>query len=150
MKPSFNVEDLVMHRGAMNLLDSIDDYGDDWLRAKLEVRNDAMFACEYGVPSWLGMEYLAQAIGAFEGINRRLQGSVPKLGFLVGSRKYVCNTDYFSPGMLLTLQVSREMQAENGLAVFRCELTGEGVVATADINVFQPENAEEFLKGAIV
>jgi len=149
MKASFNVEDLLMHRGAMSLLDSIDDYGDDWLRAKLEVRSDAMFAGDCGVPSWLGMEYLAQAIGAFEGVNRRLQGSAPKLGFLVGSRKYVCNTDYFSTGLLLTLQVVREIQAENGLAVFRCELTGEGVEASANINVFQPENAEEFLKGKI-
>ena len=33
----YRVEDLVPHRGAMCLLDSIDDYGADWLRASLTV-----------------------------------------------------------------------------------------------------------------
>jgi len=150
VKRSFSVEELVMHRGSMSLLDSIDDYGDDWLRAKVEIRKDSMFADEHGVPSWVGMEYLAQAIGAFEGMKRRLQGSVPKLGFLVGSRKYTCTNDYFKFGQVLTLMVEHEMQADNGLAVFCCELTGEGVEASSNLNVFQPENAEEFLKGVSV
>lgn len=147
MKPQFSVEELVMHRGAMSLLDSIIDYGDDWLRAKVEIGRDSMFADECGVPSWVGMEYLAQAIGAFEGLKRRLQGDVPKLGFLVGSRRYACSSDYFKIGQVLTLQIKQEMRAENGLAVFYCELTGEGVEASSNLNVFQPENAEEFLKG---
>ena len=33
----YRVEDLVPHRGAMSLLDSIDDYGPDWLRATVTV-----------------------------------------------------------------------------------------------------------------
>ncbi len=149
MKPEFGVEDLVMHRGSMNLLDSIVAYGDDWLSAKVEIKDDSMFADERGVPSWIGMEYLAQAIGAYEGVKRRLQGTAPRLGFLVGSRRYTCSTDYFKTGQVLTLRVEHEMQSENGLGVFRCKLTGDDVEASANLNVFQPENVEEFLKGAV-
>ena len=148
MKADFTIEEVVMHRGAMNLLDKILDYGDDWLKASLEIKENAMFADQRGVPAWVGMEYLAQTIGAYEGVQRRLQGSSPKLGFLVGSRKYRCNVDYFLPGQILSLYVEREMQAENGLGVFKCELTGQqGVEASANLNVYQPDNAEEFLKG---
>ena len=35
---SYRVEELVPHRGAMCLLDTIDGYGEDWLRAALTVR----------------------------------------------------------------------------------------------------------------
>ena len=149
MKTDFTVEEVVMHRGAMNFLDEILDYGEDWLQAGVHITGNSMFADDRGVPGWVGMEYLAQAIGAYEGVQRRLQGSRPRLGFLVGSRKYRCNVDYFAPGQVLSLYVVREILADNGLGVFKCELTGpQGVEASANLNVYQPENAEEFLKGS--
>ncbi len=150
MKPVFSVEELVMHRGKMSLLDSIVDYGDNWLSAEVEINRNSMFADEHGVPGWVGMEYLAQAIGAYEGARQRLQGDIPKLGFLVGSRKYSCSVDYFEFDLVLSLYVECEMQSDNGLGVFRCILTGDGVEASANLNIFQPENAEVFLKGVTV
>ncbi len=150
MKPQFSVEDVVMHRGAMSLLDEIIDYDDTWLRANVNIRKESMFAQASGVPAWIGMEYLAQAIGAFEGVRRRLQGGKPKLGFLVGSRSYVCSVDYFAFGQVLSLYVVQEMQAENGLGVFRCELSGQGVTAQANLNVYQPEDADQFLRESML
>lgn len=151
MESQYSVADLVPHSGKMSLLSAITSYGEDWLEAEVCINADSMFVDERGVPAWLGMEYLAQAIGAYAGLQERLQGGIPKLGFLVGSRKYLSSTDYFSLGEVLSLRVEREMQAENGLSVFRCQLKGLGqdVEASTTLNVFQPEDAQQFLQDAM-
>ena len=147
MITEYEVDDLVPHSGQMSLLTAITDYGEDWLSARVDITADSMFADGRGVPSYVGLEYLAQAIGAFAGLQERLRGESPKLGFLLGTRKYSCSTDYFLPGDQLELKVVRNMQAENGLSAFECSLQGKDYRATASLNVFQPDDAEQFLQG---
>lgn len=149
MSSEYSVAELVPHSGKMSLLDSIIEYGDDWLHAEVGISKDSMFVEERGVPAWIGMEYMAQAIGAYAGLQERLDGSSPKLGFLLGTRKYVCSVDYFPIGKTLSLTVKREMQAENGLSVFQCVLQSDGIEATASLNVYQPDDADKFLQEAI-
>lgn len=156
MTVEYSVAELVPHSGKMSLLSTITGYGEDWLEAEVHINADSMFVDEcsahspsIGVPTWIGMEYLAQAIGAYAGLQQRLQGGKPKLGFLLGSRKYQCSSDYFALGQVLKLRVQREIQAENGLSVFECQLQGEAVEASATLNVFQPEDAEQFLKDSM-
>ncbi len=148
MKSEYSVAQLVPHSGKMSLLDVIVGYGEDWLEAEVHISADSMFVDEHGVPAWVGLEYLAQAIGAYAGLQERLSGGAPKLGFLLGSRHYHSSSDYFKLGQVLSLRVQREMQAENGLSVFQCELHGEGVDAAARLNVFQPDDADTFLQDA--
>ncbi len=145
MKSEYSVEQLVPHSGKMSLLSHISEYGDDWLKAQVQITPESMFADEKGVPAWVGLEYLAQAIGAFAGLQERRQGGVPKVGFLLGTRKYLCSTDYFPLGVTLELLVEEEMQGENGLSVFNGTLTAPELDASARLNVFQPEDAEQFL-----
>ena len=145
---NFSVEDLVPHSGLMSLLDRIVDYGDDWLEAQVDISANTLFLEAQGIPALVGLEYLAQTIAAFSGVEEQLQGNKPKLGFLLGTRKFECSTDYFQLGQTITLKVQREMKAENGLHVFQCVLSGEGLSATATINVFQPEDANTFIKEA--
>lgn len=148
MISEYQVADLVPHSGRMSLLTSITGHGEDWLSAQVVITQDSMFADSKGVPAWVGLEYLAQAIGAFAGLQERLNGESPKLGFLLGTRKYICSTDYFLLGDQLELKVIRNMQAENGLSAFECHLQANSYTATASLNVFQPEDAERFLQGA--
>lgn len=149
MSSEYSVAELVPHSGKMSLLDSITDYGDDWLHAEVCISETSMFVEERGVPAWIGMEYMAQAIGAYAGLQERLEGDLPKLGFLLGTRKYLCSAEFFPIGETLRLMVKREMQAENGLSVFNCVLQGENIEATASLNVYQPEDADKFLQEAI-
>jgi len=124
-------------------------YSENWLHAEVHITADSMFAEDQGVPSWIGLEYLAQAISAYAGLQESARGEKPKIGFLLGSRKYVCSVDYFAIGQTLLLKVTKELQAENGLSAFQCVLSGDNITATATINVFQPDNAEEFLQDVI-
>jgi len=145
----YNVDELVPHSGKMSLLSSIVEYGEGWLHAEVQITSESTFAGDGGVPSWIGLEYMAQAISAYAGLQQRLNGGTPKIGFLLGSRKYLCNTDYFVLNQTLLVKVHLEMLAENGLEVFNCELQGEGVNASAIVNVYQPEDAEKFLRNTI-
>ena len=149
MKVTYSVADLVPHSGKMSLLSTIVDYGDEWLQAEVNITLDSMFADAHGVPAWVGLEYMAQTIAAWAGLQERLNGGMPKIGLLLGSRKYICNTDYFAWGQTLILNVHVEMRAENGLDVFNCEIRGKDIEASALVNVFQPDDAEKFLAGAV-
>ena len=146
MKPNYDITELVPHAGRMCLLDRVVEYGEDWLRAEVGIGPDSLFAEERGVPAWIGIEYMAQAIAAYGGLLERLNGGEPKIGFLLGSRNYACDADYFTIGQNLSIKVTRELIAENGLNVFACELDGEGLHAQAVVNVFQPDDVEQFLE----
>jgi predicted hotdog family 3-hydroxylacyl-ACP dehydratase len=64
----------------MSLLDSIDDYGEDWLRSSLTVRPDSPSRVPGGVPGWAGIEYMAQAACALAGIEPYNVPSDPRSG----------------------------------------------------------------------
>lgn len=146
MSSEFSVEELVPHSGKMSLLDKIIDYGEGWLAAEVKINADSMFVEGNGVPAWIGLEYMAQGIAAYAGLKERRNGGKPKIGFLLGTRKYLCNAEYFETGQVLSLKVKLELLADNGLNVFACELSGKEVSATAVVNVFQPDDAEKFLE----
>lgn len=146
MKPEYEIGELVPHSGHMSLLDRVVDYGEDWMRTEVRVGSESMFADRRGVPSWVGLEYMAQTIAAYAGLQERRQGGAPRVGFLLGSRNYSCDVEYFAVGQNLSIKVTRELIADNGLNVFACELDGEDLHAEAIVNVFQPDDVEQFLK----
>lgn len=153
MAVDFQVEDVVPHTGIMSLLDRVADCGEDWLEAEVRIGRDTLFAEERGVPAWAGIEYMAQAIAAFAGVQRRRRGLEAAVGFLVGTRRYDSSHSYFPPGSRLTIRVEREFQADNGLGVFACEISGETIdhhkiAASAALNVFQPDDVQGFLEQA--
>jgi len=94
---------------------------------------------------------MAQSIGAFGGCRARHGGKPVKIGFLVGSRRYTCTQSYFPVEAQLQVYVKEIIHADNGLCVFECTLQGIGahadIIASANINVFQPEDPEKFLQG---
>lgn len=153
MKLDFHIDDLVPHAGLMSLLDRVIEYEEESLQAEVAIHRDSLFAEDKGVPAWVGIEYMAQTIAAYAGAQRRLNGLNVKVGFLVGSRRYESSHSYFPLGSTLSIEVQREFQADNGLGVFSCVIRGEGpegeaITATAALNVFQPDDVEEFLTGA--
>ena len=148
MKAAYEVAELVPHSGKMSLLSRVVEYDEGWLLAEVDITRESMFVDDRGVPAWVGLEYMAQAIAAYAGLQERIKGGAPKIGFLLGSRKYVSNTEYFNLDRTFQVKVELEMVADNGLNVFNCQLEGAGTMATAVVNVFQPDDAEKFIKEA--
>ena len=136
----FAVEELVPHTDKMVLLDRVIEFDEENMVAEVIVRDDGLFGDGSTVPAWLGIEYMAQTIAALGGMKRRLAGKPLNLGFLLGTRRYDCNLDIFPVGSVLTVSV-KQLVEDQGLGVFDCRITAEGISASAKLNVYQPDSA---------
>jgi predicted hotdog family 3-hydroxylacyl-ACP dehydratase len=130
----------------MLLLDEIDDYGDDWLRASVLIREGALFLEAEGVPSWVGIEWMAQAACAFAGIDRLRSGLSPRIGLLLGTRRYEANVPYFTLGQRLKVTTHLILRDADDLGVFDCHIReGARDLARAQVKACQPEDISRFI-----
>jgi predicted hotdog family 3-hydroxylacyl-ACP dehydratase len=140
--------DLLPHSGPMVLLDCVVAADDESLCAAVQVREDSLFYVDGAVGGWVGLEYMAQAIGAFAGFQARLHGEPVRIGYLLGARDYECKQPRFACGSRLKIYVKRVLQSEDGLAAFDCRIDDEsGLVARANLTVFQTADPEKLLQG---
>jgi predicted hotdog family 3-hydroxylacyl-ACP dehydratase len=143
-----DIRDLLPHSGPMVLLDHVVAVDDESLCAAVQVRKESLFFVDGAVGGWVGLEYMAQAIGAFAGFQARLHGQPVRIGYLLGTRKYECKQPSFAVGSRLKVFVKRVFQSEAGLAAFDCRIDDEnGLVARASLTVFQSADAEKLLQG---
>jgi len=142
-----DIRSLVPHSGTMVLLDRVISADENTLCAEVVIRPDSLFYADGGVGAWVGIEYMAQAIGAWAGYTAQLRGEPVKLGFLLGTRRYECSRPIFISGSVLRVHIQRVFQDENGLGSFECYIDDEeGRIATAAVSVFQPPNVNDFLQ----
>lgn len=136
---------LIPHDLPMSLLDEVVSVSDQALLAKVNIHAHSVFVESGGVPSLVGIEYMAQAIAAFAGHKALSEGHAVALGFLVGTRKYRSSGAYFPVGSTLWIRVEQVLVGDNGLSVFECAIKGVDIEVSANLNVFQPEDPEQFL-----
>ena len=141
----YNIADLVPHSKTMLLVDRVISIDNDTLISEVDINSNSLFAEENGVPSSVGIEYMAQSIAAWAGAKDLAAGKSIKIGFLVGTRKYTSNVSHFPLNETLTVHVSEIIKGENGLGVFECSITSPLVEVKASINVFQPDDVDTFL-----
>jgi len=135
----------VPHRGAMSLLDTVDRCDDQSIEARVRVPADGPFDVDGGVPAWVGIEYMAQAVAAWSGARAMAGGGSPKIGYLLGSRRYEAAVPVFPTGADLRVLAQCELMADNGLGMFDCRIEHDGrVLASGRLSVFEPpENSED-------
>lgn len=137
-----SIENYVPHRGVMLLLDRLLAADEGSALAEVTVPQDGLFLHDAGMPSWVGMEYMAQTVAAWAGWNAIRKGEAVKIGFLLGSRKYEAVQAFFAPGTQLRVRVECDLMGDNGLGMFDCRIHdahGEEL-ASARISVFEPED----------
>jgi predicted hotdog family 3-hydroxylacyl-ACP dehydratase len=137
-----NVASLIPHSGPMVLLDRVIEFDEDNLIAEMTVRNDSLFSNDTNVPAWAGIEFMAQAVGAYAGIKSILAGEPIKLGYLLGTRRFSSNVTDFLVGTALTIKIKVIFQDEK-LGAFDCQILGNGIEVSANLTVFQPPVAIE-------
>lgn len=99
-----------------------------------------------GAPSWVGIEYMAQCIGVWAGVQRLQAGLPVTLGLLLGTRSYACTQAHFAEGQRVVVTARLLVRDSQGVGVFACELgNGTDVWAQADIKAFQPDDIKDFL-----
>lgn len=142
----YRVDQLVPHRGAMSLLESIDEYGEDWLRASLTTRTTSTFAQAGGIPGWVGIEYMAQTAAAFGGIEQAQRGEPATIGLLIGSRYYRCMQEIIPFDTRLIVEARLSLRDAEDFAAYDCALSAHGQrIAECTLKAYRPRDIRPFL-----
>ncbi len=147
---NYAITQVLPHQAPMILIDLLEYYDEDTCRCKVEINPASPFYDEFkhGVPSYIGSEYMAQAIAAFAGSHALDKQDDVQIGFLLGSRKYKTFQPYFKVNETLTITIKELYREDSGLRVFECEILSikSEVLAQANINVFQPKDPDAFIQ----
>ena len=123
----------------MQLITRIVSWGPKDLVAEVDIAGDGPFADPgLGVPRWVGLEYMAQAVAALDGIRLRELGRGVPPGYLLGTRRLEAIDGYFQPGETLRITVQEVLQGENGLGVFSCLLRAAERSLSCQLTVYRP------------
>tara|TARA_B100002049_G_scaffold230000_1_gene206333 strand:+ start:109 stop:561 length:453 start_codon:yes stop_codon:yes gene_type:complete len=136
--------DLIPHRPPMLLINQVVSVDATSSSALVTVDHlSPFFEKDKGVPTWIGLEYMGQTAALIAGYQLQ-QGLVgPHLGFLLGTRAFKTECDYFTPGTLKVTCTEKALVGD-GLATFDCmienhskELQTSPPLATASLSVFR-------------
>jgi predicted hotdog family 3-hydroxylacyl-ACP dehydratase len=123
----------------MLLLNRVVSWDSASLVGEADISEDCMY-CEpgLGVPRWVALEYMAQAVGALDGVRLREAGKPVPPGYLLGTRRLDGTDGHFRPGATLRVSVREVVQGENGLGVFACRLDEGERSLSCQLTVYRP------------
>ncbi|ACV27995.1 ApeP family dehydratase [Kangiella koreensis] len=142
------VSEFVPHSSPMVLLDEILDFEQNTLTAQFEVTAQSRFYCPKlkGIESWVGIEYMAQAVAALAGIRAYLVDQPVKLGFLLGTRHFEIHKTLFAANQTYRVVIAELFMDDSGLGAFDCSiLHNETLVCQAKLNVFESNDTNQLL-----
>jgi predicted hotdog family 3-hydroxylacyl-ACP dehydratase len=132
------IEAVVPHDHPMILLDEVVACDDERLVAALTIRESSLFLEQEGVPAHIGLEYMAQACGAYAGTHALRAGEAVRIGFLLGTRRYTAHVPWFRRGERLAVSAAMVYRDEE-MGVFACRIEIDGLLAAeAQLSVYQP------------
>lgn len=143
------MDELIRHRNEMQLIERLLEASDEDAVSELRIGADSSFYLPgLGVPAYVGVEYMAQTIAAYDGAMQLRLGSKPGLGFLLGTRRFKSDRDYYVAGDHITVRVTSVFN-DGEMASFECSLSvNSAESATASLNVYRPNDEADFFGGA--
>jgi predicted hotdog family 3-hydroxylacyl-ACP dehydratase len=138
---TLNVAELLPISGPAILLDKIVSENEKGVTTRVGEITSAhpYYSIElHGVPSWVGIEFMAQSIGLHAGLSARRENRPPRVGYLLGTRRYVPRVPVFEQGLELMISAEQLYSDVTGLGAYACTIEGSGrTLAAATIIVFQ-------------
>jgi len=136
----WSVADLLPHVGPAVMLDEVIALSESSLSAIVTIGPHSAFRQQNGVPAHVGIEYMAQTCGACSGARARRIGEKPRLGFILGTRRYHATRAWFADGERLVVTVDL-VYLDEEVGVFDCVIrSGGDIVANAQLMVSEPKN----------
>jgi predicted hotdog family 3-hydroxylacyl-ACP dehydratase len=140
----FKPAQILPHAGRMLLIDELIEQHEGGIVTALTIRNDSVL-CDgaSGVPTWVGMEYMAQTACAYSGVYEARAGKPPSISLLLGTRSYKAHVPVFKLGTRLIIKATLVVRDDDDLAVFNCSIrdsaSGEEL-ASGDIKAIRPKD----------
>jgi predicted hotdog family 3-hydroxylacyl-ACP dehydratase len=133
------VAELLPHDPPMMLVDHVLHHDEAGTVCIVDPAASSLFRNEDGsVPTWLGLEYMAQTVAAYGGLVDRAAGRPTRPGLFLGSRRLSFATDRFPGDRLLEVH-ARHLRGLTGLIAFDCEVrdaTSAQVLVSGVLNVY--------------
>ena len=146
------LSELLPHRPPMTMLTqvlSVDGYG--IANAVVDTSPGSVFHIPEmgGVPACAALEYMAQTMALAVGAEWRRKGEVPKVGFVLGTRRMEVKVDVFESAKRYVAR-AQCCYADDEFASFDCSVEGAcgETVAEARLTAYQP--SESILTGGEV
>jgi predicted hotdog family 3-hydroxylacyl-ACP dehydratase len=114
---------------------------------EVTVTPQSMFLEASGVPAFVGLEYMAQAVAAYGGYQSYLANEPITIGLLLGTRHLAVYCQFFALGQILHIQVVH-VWGKHELMRFRCSITSATtgtLLQQAELNVFKPKALQAYL-----
>ncbi|MCL1892782.1 MAG: hypothetical protein FWG02_00920 [Holophagaceae bacterium] len=150
-----NLAEILPHEQPMILIDRVLSYDLEKMAitTQFDVTEKSLFYNEAlrGIPPYIGLECMVQSMGALSGISNKekneWQGK-PKLGFLLGTRKYTNSVETYKAGATYTVE-SKELFNDGTMGSYECTIKAEddSICAMAEVIAFSPKNPEDFIEG---
>jgi len=141
--------ELLPQTGSMCLLDRVLEAGAERLIATAVFSAESLFCRQGTVGSWVSLECMAQAVGAWAGYQGRLRGEPPRIGYLLGASRFQCRRPHLPLERELRIDVRMEIQMDEGLGQFSGRTFDAGeLIASAMITVYSPADPAAVIQAA--
>jgi predicted hotdog family 3-hydroxylacyl-ACP dehydratase len=141
------LEQLLPHRPPMILIDRMIHATDTGGMCEVTIGPQTLFLELAGVPAFVGIEYMAQAVAAYGGYKSYLASQPVVVGFLLGTQQLKTYCQFFDLGQMLHIQVTH-VWGYNQLMQFHCTIqdaTAGELLQEAELNVFKPKDLQSYL-----
>jgi predicted hotdog family 3-hydroxylacyl-ACP dehydratase len=144
------LQTLIPHRGKMLLLNRCTGYDihDRSIWVEYDITEDCLFfdPALGGVPTWVGFEFMAQAISVLSGLKGREVGEKPKIGFILSIPSMQMKIPAFGLGNTARIRV-KEYDCTSLIYTFEGEIfLEEKKVMEGKLMVMEVSDEEQFLK----
>jgi predicted hotdog family 3-hydroxylacyl-ACP dehydratase len=125
------------HEAPMALLDRVVEVGPDSAVCSCIVNGENPFYCaSRGVPSWVGIEFMAQCIAVSAGARAVLANKPLPVGLLLGTMAFHSRIDRFMSSAMYLAHCRNLVRDDQGLGAFDCMIClGNETIATARLTV---------------
>jgi predicted hotdog family 3-hydroxylacyl-ACP dehydratase len=119
--------EFVLHRQPMLVLHHLVEIGPAYAICEWHASgNNGFLVPDRGVPSYAGVEYMAQCIAVYGGACGRINGILPQPGLLLGTRHYKARVRYFEVGINFQVECRELVRTDDGMASFDCKISLDG------------------------
>ena len=139
------------HAGPMALLDEVVRFAGETIVCRTRACAERALGekPDAAVPAWVAIEYAAQAVAAYAGMEARARGEPVRVGFLLGTRGLDLRRGELAAAEPIEV-IARRAWWGGVMGVFECavnSLADGSVVVEGNLNVYLPKNVETVYYG---
>lgn len=138
-----SVKKYLMHADDIVLIDEVIEFKQGSIVSLTYIKPSTAFLENGELAIHKSIEMIAQTLGVYQGKLAELAGKKPRLGFLLGCRKFHIYVSSLKIGDKVQIVAKESLQDEAGFGVYDCELfANDKLGVKASLNVFSPDEKE--------